>query len=249
MNAKETEEKKVAFQGELGAFSNEAAESCSAVMCRFSRVEVLMRCLRLSSGERLRYCLAPIENSLFGSVYQNYDLLLRHQLCIIGEVNLRIVHNLIGPPGLTVDHIRRVYSHPVALAQCQRFLASRPEIEQMTGYDTAGSVKMLMETREPGSAAIAGASAAAGVWSGDLITGVEDDPQNYTRFWLLSPSNSRKVARSHGQQDFDRLCTRKPDRVALQGSRGVRSAGYRSHEDRITPSHRQPLGVQLLSGL
>ncbi len=189
------EAKRVAFQGELGAFSNEAARKllgddvplfpCRSFDDMFAAVE----------REEATYCLAPIENSLFGSVYQNYDLLLRHDLRIIGEVNLRIVHNLIAPPGLTMEQIRRVYSHPVALAQCQRFLAKHQHIEQMTGYDTAGSVKMLMETREPGAAAIAGASAAAAYGAQILATGVEDDPQNYTRFWLLSrPSGNTEVS-------------------------------------------------------
>jgi prephenate dehydratase len=189
-------QKKVAFQGEMGAFSNEAARKLLGndvplVPCRsfddmFAAVE---------SG-LASYCLAPIENSLFGSVYQNYDLLLRHELQIIGEVNLRIVHNLIGPPGLELSQVRRVYSHPVALAQCQRFLASHPEMEQMTGYDTAGSVKMLMETQESGSAAIAGASAAEAYGAQILVAGVEDDPQNYTRFWLLSRSDGSEIPRA-----------------------------------------------------
>ena len=186
MSAKEPERRKVAFQGELGAFSNEAARKllgndvplvpCKSFDEMFAAVE---------AGEA-GCCLAPIENSLFGSVYQNYDLLLRHELQIIGEVNLRIVHNLIGPPGLEVSQVRRVYSHPVALAQCRRFLSLHPQMEQMTGYDTAGSVKMLMETRESGAAAIAGAPAAEAYGAEILIRGVEDDPQNYTRFWLLS---------------------------------------------------------------
>ncbi len=186
MSFQSTNEKRVAFQGELGAFSNEAArkllgDEVPLLPCRsfddmFAAVD---------RGDAAA-CLAPIENSLFGSVYQNYDLLLRHDLRITGEVSLRIVHNLIGPPGVDLEHVRRVYSHPVALAQCQRFLAGHPQIEQMTGYDTAGSVKMLMETREAGAAAIAGASAAIAYGAQILVTGVEDDPQNYTRFWLLS---------------------------------------------------------------
>lgn len=181
-------QKKVAFQGEIGAFSNEAARKllgndvplmpCRSFDEMFAAVESGLASL----------CLAPIENSLFGSVYQNYDLLLRHELQIVGEVNLRIVHNLIGPPGLELGRVRRVYSHPVALAQCQRFLAAHPEIEQMTAYDTAGSVKMLMETVESGSAAIAGASAAEAYGAEILVAGIEDDPQNYTRFWLLTKS-------------------------------------------------------------
>lgn len=183
---------KVAFQGEMGAFSNEAArrllgEHIPLVPCRsfdemFAAVE---------SGEA-SCCLAPIENSLFGSVYQNYDLLLRHNLRITGEVNLRIVHNLIAWPGLSIGEIRRVYSHPVALAQCQRYLAEHPEMEQVSAYDTAGSVKMLMESKEVGAAAIAGAAAAAEYGAEVLATGIEDDQQNYTRFWLLSP-----IARDH----------------------------------------------------
>lgn len=188
-----SEPQKVAFQGEMGAFSNEAARKLLGndvplVPCRsfdemFAAVESgLASC-----------CLAPIENSLFGSVYQNYDLLLRHELQIIGEVNLRIVHNLIGPPGSELGQIRRVYSHPVALAQCQRFLAEHPQMEQMTGYDTAGSVKMLMETRESGAAAIAGASAAEAYGAEILMSGVEDDPQNYTRFWLLTRTKSSEL--------------------------------------------------------
>ena len=100
-------------------------------------------------------CLAPVENSLFGSVYQNYDLLLRNRLRIVGEVNLRIVHNLIVNHGTRLSDIHRVYSHPVALAQCQKFLASHPGMEQVSSYDTAGSVKMLVEEKDPAAAAIA----------------------------------------------------------------------------------------------
>ncbi len=183
----------VAFQGELGAFSNEAARKLLGndvplLPCR--SFDDMFEAVEQGSAH---YCLAPIENSLFGSVYQNYDLLLRYDLRIAGEVNLRIVHNLIGPPGLTTDQIRRVYSHPVALAQCHRFLGRHPAMEQMTGYDTAGSVKMLMETREPGAAAIAGASAATAYGAEIIMSGIEDDPQNYTRFWLLGRPDGDSV--------------------------------------------------------
>ena len=176
---------KIAFQGELGAFSNEAArkllgDRIELIPCRtfddmFAAVE---------SGDADR-CLAPIENSLFGSVYQNYDLLLRKHLRIVGEVNLRIVHNLITNAGVKLESIRRVYSHPVALAQCQRFLASNPAIEQISAYDTAGSVKMISDEADPEAAAIAGAGAAETYGAQILVAGIEDDPQNYTRFWLL----------------------------------------------------------------
>ena len=120
------------------------------------------------------YCLAPIENSLFGSVYQNYDLLLRHGLRITAEAQLRIVHNLIAPPGVALKDVRRVYSHPVALGQCHRFVASHPEIERAAGYVPAGSVMQVMESREPGAAAIASAGAAR-------VYGAESDSSAGTR--------------------------------------------------------------------
>ena len=186
---------RIAFQGELGAFSNEAArrmlgEQIKLIPCRtfddmFAAVE---------SG-KADNCLAPIENSLFGSVYQNYDLLLRSHLKITGEVNLRIVHNLITLPGRKLEDVVRVYSHPVALAQCQKFLLRNPKIEQVSAYDTAGSVKMLVEDLEEGSAAIAGAGAAETYKAEILVSGIEDDPQNYTRFWLLGRDTEAATAR------------------------------------------------------
>jgi len=177
---------RVAFQGELGAFSSQAARKllgdqialapCGTFEQMFARVE---------NGES-DYCLAPMENSLFGSVYQNYDLLLKHNLSVVGEINLRIVHNLIAPPETALEAVQRVYSHPVALAQCQKFLAAHPGIKPVEAYDTAGSVKMLMESRESGAAAIASAAAAEVYGARILVAGIEDDQQNYTRFLLLA---------------------------------------------------------------
>src|SRR5215510_1885395 len=132
---------KVAFQGERGAYSEEAArrllgESAETVAQR-SFEEMFEAVAR---GETL--CAAvPIENSLAGSVHKNYDLLLEHDLTIIGEVNVRIVHNLIAPRKLGLADVRRVYSHPVALAQCEKFFRANPHIEAAAAYDTAGSVK------------------------------------------------------------------------------------------------------------
>src|SRR5262245_37198061 len=90
--------------------------------------------------------VVPIENTLAGSVIKNFDLLLEHDLPIVGEVVVRVVHNLIALPGTTVDQLRRVSSHPVALAQCERFLRAHPRLEAVVAYDTAGSVKALVES-------------------------------------------------------------------------------------------------------
>ena len=128
-------------------------------------------------------CLvAPIENSLAGSIHRNYDLLLQSGLTIRAETSLRIVHNLIGLGSLS--DVRRVYSHPVALAQCERFLSGR--FESIEVHDTAGAVRMVVERGHHDEAAIASAEAARIYGAKILEPGVEDDPQNFTRFWLLS---------------------------------------------------------------
>ncbi len=177
---------RVAFQGEPGAFSTEAArrlmgDDITLVPCE--TFEKMFTAAELGTAD---YCLAPIENSLFGSVYQNYDLLLKHHLRIRGEVNLRIVHNLIAAPGTRFEDVRRVYSHQVALGQCQQFLAANPQMQAIAAFDTAGSVKMIMESREQGAAAIASAGAAAVYGAQILVSEIEDDQQNFTRFLLLS---------------------------------------------------------------
>lgn len=182
------EDLRVAFQGEPGAFSTEAAWRLLGDGIRLVPCETFERMFRVTESGEADCCLAPIENSLYGSVYQNYDLLLKHDLRIVGEVCLRIVHNLIGVPGTKVEEIERVYSHPVALGQCLEFFVRHPGIRPIADADTAGSVRKLMETREAGAAAIAGSRAAAVYGAEVLITGIEDNRQNYTRFLLLKPA-------------------------------------------------------------
>lgn len=185
-NAKALSKPRVAFQGEPGAFSNQAAHKLLGNDIDLAPCETFEQMFSMVENGESDYCLAPIENSLFGSIYQNYDLLLKHNLQIVGETSLRIVHNLIAPPEIKLENIRRVYSHPVALGQCQQFFVSHPEMQQVVAYDTAGSVKMLMQSREPGAAAIAGATAAEVYGAQILIAGIEDDRQNFTRFFLLT---------------------------------------------------------------
>jgi prephenate dehydratase len=177
---------RVAFQGEPGAFSSLAARRLLGDEIALAPCETFEQMFSAVESDRCEYCVAPVENSLFGSVYQNYDLLLKHHLRIVGETNLRIVHNLIAPPETELADVRRVYSHGVALGQCTQFLRSHPEMQAVAAYDTAGSVKMLMESRESGAAAIASAAAAAAYGARILIEGIEDDRQNFTRFLLLA---------------------------------------------------------------
>jgi prephenate dehydratase len=143
--------------------------------------------------------LAPVENSLAGSVYRCYDLLLESKLNIIAEVILPISHNLIGPPGAMIDEIRFVQSHPVALAQCTRFFETHPQITRVAAEDTGGSVREVVRADDPTRAAIASRRAAE-IYGGRILqTHLEDHRENYTRFVLLSrerdvPAGANKIS-------------------------------------------------------
>ena len=176
---------RVGFQGERGAFSEEAAfRLCSEpiVPVPFTRFEEVFAALTAKSIDR---AVIPIENTLHGSVHENYDHLLRFDLPILGETSLRIVHNLIAIPGVKFAHVQRVFSHPVALAQCLDFFTNNPQIERVPFYDTAGSVKMIAEKGLTDSAAIASTVAASNYGANILKKSIEDDRRNFTRFFLL----------------------------------------------------------------
>jgi prephenate dehydratase len=177
---------RVAIQGERGAFSHQAALGVLG-----AAIEVVPEStfdgLFASVGEgRADRALVPIENSLHGSIHENYDRLLQSPLHIVGETQLRIRQCLIARPGASVDTVRRVASHAVALAQCRRFFAEHPWAEAVTAYDTAGAVRDLMREGEATDAAIASALAARLYGAEVLLEGIEDDPQNYTRFLVLA---------------------------------------------------------------
>jgi len=175
----------VAFQGERGAFSEEAAHrllgpAIEVLPC--PRFEDVFRAL---DRKKVQAAVIPIENTLHGSVHENYDHLLHFNLPIVGETNVRIVHNLIAVPGVGFGKIRRVFSHPVALNQCLDFFAANPQLEKIPFYDTAGSVKMLMAEGLQDAAAIASAVAAETYGARILRRSIEDDRQNFTRFFAL----------------------------------------------------------------
>lgn len=177
---------KVAIQGEAGSFSHEAAllffpaQAVHIVCCPLS-VEVFERLER----SEVDAAVVPIENSLAGPVVEHYDLLLTHDAAIERECMLRIRHNLIGVPGARLADIRRVLSHPIALAQCRRFLKEHPAILPHPFYDTAGSVKQVVEQRDPAAAGIASAQAAAEFGGEILRSGIEDNAENFTRFHVV----------------------------------------------------------------
>jgi prephenate dehydratase len=176
----------VSFQGERGAFSEEAAHQLLGNRIRVLPCETFAVAFKSVTRGQSQRCLVPIENTLAGSVYENYDLLLANRLHIVGETNLRILHNLVAFSETSAQNLRRVFSHPVALAQCGKFFLKHPEVEKVPFYDTAGSVKMLAEQRIPGAAAIASRTAAKVYRARILATHLEDHHENYTRFLLLS---------------------------------------------------------------
>jgi prephenate dehydratase len=178
---------KIAIQGEPGSFSHEAAlklvPDAEILPCALS-AEVFAALANSSAGA----AVIPIENSLAGSVSEHFDLLLAHDVQVEQETLLRIRHNLIAVAGATSEEIDRVFSHPVALAQCRRFLAAHPRMEAFAAYDTAGSVKQLVELRDRRAAAIASAAAARYYGAEILEADIEDNPENYTRFFLVRRS-------------------------------------------------------------
>lgn len=202
----------VAYQGERGAFSESAARrllggSIEAKPCR--TFETMFAAVRDGEAD---CCVAPIENSLAGSIHRNYDLLADSGLTIRGETNLRIVHSLIARPDVPLDAIRRVYSHPVALAQCTRFLAANPAIEAEAVHDTAGAVRMVMERNRDDEAAIASADAAVIYGAAVLLGGIEDHPQNFTRFLLLAAADRELDPKETGDRWKTSIVFRIPNR-------------------------------------
>lgn len=192
---------RVAFQGERGAFSEDGARQLLGsdvenLPCR--SFDEMFGAVAQGDAD---CAVAPIENSLAGSVLKNYDLLMEHNLTIIGETNVRIAHNLIALPGVTLAEIRQAHSHPVALAQCEKFFRNNPQIEARPAYDTAGSVKTMVENRNREEAAIAGATA-ANIYGAQIVAGnIEDNPQNFTRFLLLARPDRAESIRLAGTSE------------------------------------------------
>jgi prephenate dehydratase len=184
----------IAFQGARGAFSEEAARKLAGrniAVLPCERFEDVFR--NLKSGA-VSGAVVPIENTLAGSVHENYDHLVNFELPIVAETSVRIVHNLIACKGVTFARIKRAFSHPVALNQCLDFFARNPQIERTPFYDTAGSVKMIVEEGLGDAAAIA-SSVAAEIYGARIVRrSIESDRQNFTRFFLL---RTAQYARRH----------------------------------------------------
>jgi prephenate dehydratase len=175
---------KIAFQGEPGAFSEAAGRrlvpGAELVPCKsFEDVFVAVRDGQVDCG------VVPIENSIGGSIHRNYDLLVAHELPIQAEIELPVVHQLLALPGTTIGQLRRVYSHPQALAQCERFLLTLKGVDIIATYDTAGSAKMVADQGMADAAAIASARAGEVFGLATLASSIQDFDDNITRFLVI----------------------------------------------------------------
>jgi prephenate dehydratase len=193
----------VGFQGELGAFSQQAIRQFLGARARpipCPRFDDVFAALAAGQVD----CAAlPFENTLHGSIYENYDLLLQHDFTITAETSVRVVLNLIAPPGMSFRQVRRVFSKDVALNQCRDFFTSHKAIQPEIFYDTAGSVKMIMRDHPPGGAAIAHELAAKIYGAKILRREIEDDRQNYTRFFLLESAGAKpRTPRGSGKRPW-----------------------------------------------
>ena len=175
---------RIAYQGEPGAFSEAASRQIAAdgqmVPCKsFEDVFAAV------NGNAADFGVLPIENSIGGSIHRNFDLLLEHDLPIVGELEVPVVHHLLALPGRTLDQVKRIYSHPQALAQCDRFLRTLTGVEITATYDTAGSAKMIATERLEDSAAIASARAGEVFGLVPLKSSIQDYQNNTTRFLVI----------------------------------------------------------------
>ncbi len=193
---------RVAFQGEKGAFSQVAVHELLGADVELLPCQRFDDAFRALAKRKVNAAVIPIENTLHGSVHENYDNLLKYKLPIVAETNVRIVHNLIALPHAKMKQLKRVYSHPVALNQCLNFFTQHPELERVPFYDTAGSVKMLMEEQLGDAAAIASAVAAEIYGANILRRSIEDDHRNFTRFFLLRPKAAARRLPKTAREGF-----------------------------------------------
>ncbi|HXX59192.1 MAG TPA: prephenate dehydratase [Dehalococcoidales bacterium] len=179
----------VAFQGETGAYSEAAAFQYFGAEVLTQPRESFDAVFKAVEQAEVTYGVVPVENSLEGSIARVYDLFLNSALKVRGETELRVIHSLIANPGVTLDHVKRVYSHPQALGQAQAFLRQL-NVEVVSTYDTAGSVRMIKEKNITDGAAVASERAAEIYGMKILARQIEDNPNNYTRFFILSTQDS-----------------------------------------------------------
>src|SRR5262249_10597431 len=179
-----------AYQGTRGSNSEDACIDLLSPAARLLPRTTLEDVFNAVMRGEARYGVVPVENTLAGSIHRCYDLLFEHDLKIMGETVRHILFALIALPGVPLNEVRKALSHPVALAQCEKFFRAHPQIQPVPVYDTAGAVEIVMNERSRESAAVATRRSAA-VYGGEVLAeAIQDHLENYTRFLLITPSSS-----------------------------------------------------------
>ncbi|GBD34491.1 P-protein [bacterium HR35] len=187
--------KKIVYQGIPGSFSYLAGIKFFGNKNKFIGTETFKEIFELIDKNKADFGIIPIENSIAGSIYENYDLLNKYPIKVVGEIYLRIIHNLLAIKLKNISKrkrlklIKKVYSHPKALEQCNKFFEKHPWIEKVSFSDTAGAAKFVSEQKNPSLGAIA-SELAAKIYNLDIILRhIEDDKNNYTRFLVITRNN------------------------------------------------------------
>jgi len=186
---------RAAFLGRMGTFSHKACVQYFGEKVEPLPIPSFRQIFESVKSGNADFGVIPIENSLTGSIHENYDLLLEYDLKIVGEITLRIMHHLIGRPGTSIEEIRRVFSHPQVFDQCRQFLQRHEDWEMVAVKDTAGAVKEIRDSQNPGEAAIADKVAAEIYGMQVLEEGIETNPRNYTRFVIIGTDPIEKGLR------------------------------------------------------
>src|SRR5688572_3975321 len=188
---------RVAFQGERGAFSEEAAMKLLGDEIELVPRKTFSDLFNSLDNRLADYVLAPVENSIAGVVQPSVDLMRSSTLAVVDEVEIKIEQHLIGCPGASFETIETVQSHPVALAQCTRFFATNPRLKSLIADDTAGSVAEIVRLNDTKRAAIAG-QRAADIYGASIIRrSIQDQTENYTRFVLLSANRTARAGSTY----------------------------------------------------
>lgn len=225
---------KIAIQGEAASFHAIAAEQYFGNAVELIYCDSFESVFEAVASQNADYAVCAIENSLFGSINQTYDLLVKHQFLICGEVYLRIEQNLIALPATKLADIKEVYSHPVALAQCQEFLKNNlPETERVEYGDTAGAVRFIKETNNRQLAAIASQAAADLYGLAVLESGIETNKQNYTRFIVLQ----RQASLDHSTDKSSLIIRTSHQPGALHDALGV----FAKHKINLSKLQSRPI--------
>jgi prephenate dehydratase len=185
---------KAAFQGERGAFSEIAAKIFFGEKIKVSPSYSFDEVFQKVKKSEVNYGVIPIENSLYGSIFETYDLLLKYSLSIVGELNLQINHHLIAAKNLKLSQIKKIYSHPQALGQCSNFLNTLKNTKVLPAYDTAGSALLAIKEQNEGVAAITSKEAAEIYNLKILKSNIQNNEENFTRFLIISKKkNQNKI--------------------------------------------------------